>query len=66
VSRPPIPRWAQRSNEAETGGADGIFSHPDIYAAIAEAGLADEAEKTMRLMRKACDALATETTALAA
>jgi hypothetical protein len=51
------------------GAADGIFSDPDIYAAIAGAGLADKAEKLMRLsslIRKAVEALAPETAALAA
>jgi hypothetical protein len=35
------------------GAADGIFSHPDIYAAIEKAGLAPAAEKLTRLIRLA-------------
>jgi hypothetical protein len=46
------------------GAADGIFSDPDIYAAIEKARLAPVAEKLTRLIdliRQACDALAPET-----
>jgi hypothetical protein len=49
------------------GAADGIFSDPDIYAAIAKAGLADKAEKLMRLsglIRQAVEMLAPETSDL--
>ena len=49
------------------GAADGIFSDPDIYAAIAKAGLTDKAEKIVRLcglIRRAVEKLAPETAAL--
>ena len=49
------------------GAADRVFSDPDICAAIAKAGLTDEAEKIVRLsglLRGALEMLAPETAAL--